>query len=484
MIDVDSVTKRFGPHEALIAIDLHVSTGERVILVGPNGAGKTTLLRTISGLVRPTSGDVYVNGSNLLEVGPAIRSQIGYLSHRSLLYEDLTVEQNLAFYARLYGIPDTATRVQELLTQVELTTRCFDRVGTLSRGMKQRLTIARALLHQPSILLLDEPYTGLDPIAADALDALLADLSTRGCTQLMSTHRLEVPALNQTDQRIVMLRHGRVMYDGPYEATFPQRYRTWITENQAVPPVSEGPQPIADRAPQAQRPEPALRSRPGFVTHVWAIVSKDIAAELHTREIISAMTVYAILALFIFSVTLDLRGTVAEVAAPGVLWSIITFTGMLGLSRSLVREHQTGGIEGLRLAPVDPTAIFFGKASGVMILMLLVEWVLLLLTTVFLNLPLLSVNIVITLILGTVGYASVGTLLSAIAVNTRAREVMLPILLLPVTFPLFLAAVQTTRGFLEGATWAGLGVWTQILIVYDLVIVAISMVLFRYTLEE
>jgi heme ABC exporter ATP-binding subunit CcmA len=484
MIDVHHVTKKFGPHEALIAIDLHISAGERVVLVGPNGAGKTTLLRTIGGLVRPTSGDVYVSGSNLTETGPAIRSQIGYLSHRSLLYEDLTVEQNLAFYARLYGIPDAATRVQALLNRVALTTRRVDRVGTLSRGMKQRLTIARAILHQPSILLLDEPYTGLDPIAADAVDELLTDLSAHGCTQLMSTHRLEVPALNQTGQRIVMLRDGRIIYDGPYEATFPQRYRTWVTENRTVPIVFEGLRSTTDSVPKEQGPEPAFRSRTGFATHVWAIVSKDTAAELHTREIISAMTVFAILALFIFSVTLDLRGTVAKAAAPGVLWSIIAFTGMLGLSRSLVREHQTGGIEGLRAAPVDPTAIFFGKALGVMILMLLVESVLLLLTTIFLNVPLLSGNIVITLILGTIGYASVGTLLSAIAVNTRAREVMLPILLLPIMLPLFLSAAQTTRGLLGGAPWTDLGPWTHLLIVYDLIMIAISMVLFRYTLEE
>jgi heme exporter protein B len=196
------------------------------------------------------------------------------------------------------------------------------------------------------------------------------------------------------------------------------------------------------------------------------------------------MFVFAVLALFIFSFTLDLRGTLARAAAPGVLWSTIAFTGMLGLNRSFMREHQTGGIEGLRAAPVEPTSIFFGKALSTMALMLLVELVLIPLTAVFLNVPLVKGDIIATLLLGTLGYAAVGTLLSAIAVNTRAREVMLPILLLPIIIPLFLSAVQTTRGLLGGATWTELTGWTQLLVVYDLVIVAVSMVMFRYTLEE
>jgi heme ABC exporter ATP-binding subunit CcmA/heme exporter protein CcmB len=482
MIDIVNLSKQYGPNRALTGVSLHIDAGECVIVAGPNGAGKTTMLRIVGGLVRPTFGSVRVGGIDLGEAGPSVRRQIGYLSHRSLLYDDLTAEQNLSFYARIYGVTDAEIRIRELLDQIDLTARRSDLVRTFSRGMKQRLAIARAIIHRPTLLLLDEPYTGLDPIASEILDALLGKLSVEGCTQLMSTHRLETPTLSQAKKRILVLIHGRIAYDGSYDATFADRYRSLVFEEPSARVIPR----VAERSTETHQEQtlPVDRTQQRFGAHVWAIASKDLTAELHTREIISAMFVFAVLALFIFSFTLDLRGTLARAAAPGVLWSTIAFTGMLGLNRSFMREHQTGGIEGLRAAPVEPTSIFFGKALSTMALMLLVELVLIPLTAVFLNVPLVKGDIIATLLLGTLGYAAVGTLLSAIAVNTRAREVMLPILLLPIIIPLFLSAVQTTRGLLGGATWTELTGWTQLLVVYDLVIVAVSMVMFRYTLEE
>lgn len=484
MIDTHSLTKRFGPHEALIEIDLHIGAGERVILVGPNGAGKTTLLRMLAGLTRPTSGRIHLAGIELDRMNPTVRRHVGYLSHRSLLYDDLTVEQNLAFYARLYSVSDSEARIEVLLDQFDLSVRRHHLVRTLSRGMKQRLAIARAVLHRPSLLLLDEPYTGLDPLATDLLNVHLRELSARGCTIVMSTHRLDAPALIRTGQRMVVLNRGRMVFDGPYDDTFVDRYRALITGESPSNSASRSLDHTVDSSPRDIEVKPVLQRQAGIGKQVWAIASKDLAAELHTREIISAMFVFAVLALFTFSFALDLRGALARAAAPGVLWSTVAFTGILGLSRSLVREYQTGGIEGLLAAPVDLTAVFFGKALSTWILMMLVEAVLVPLTTVFLNVPLFDARIGVVLLLGTLGYAAVGTLLSAIAVNTRAREVMLPILLLPIAVPLFLAAVQTTQGLLEGASWTELSGWTRLLIVYDLIIVAISMVMFRYTLEE
>ncbi len=150
-----------------------MEAGEYVTLVGPNGAGKTTLLRILATLIRPTSGTVRIAGMDVARAGPEIRRYIGFLSHRTLLYEDLTAEQNLRFYARLYGIPDASARMDELLQRVGLADRRHDLVRTFSRGMQQRLAVARALIHCPSILLLDEPYTGLGPDAAGALQSLL-----------------------------------------------------------------------------------------------------------------------------------------------------------------------------------------------------------------------------------------------------------------------------------------------------------------------
>ena len=150
----------------------------------------------------------------------------------------------------------------------------------------------------------------------------------------------------------------------------------------------------------------------GFLTKVWAIVVKDVAAELHTREMVSAMLVFSVLSLLIFSFALDLRGTIAQAAGPGVLWATIAFAGTLGLSRSMAREQQSGCIDGLLLAPVDRSAIFFGKAFGNLIFMAIVEVVLLPLFSALFDVPLLLPGVLLVVALGTLGYAAVGTWLS------------------------------------------------------------------------
>lgn len=221
-----------------------------------------------------------------------------------------------------------------------------------------------------------------------------------------------------------------------------------------------------------------------FLRKVLAIVSKDIAAELHTREMVSAMLVFSLLALFVFSFALDLRGAMARAAAPGVLWATVAFAGTLGLSRSLSREQQTGCMDGLLLAPVDRSAIFFGKALGNLAFMVVVEVALLPLFSALFNVPLLRPGVLGVTALGTGGYAAVGTLLAAIAVNTRAREVMLPILLLPLAIPVLIAAVQATGGVLEGGSLSDVEGWVRLLVVYDLVIVAVAMLTFGYVVEE
>lgn len=222
----------------------------------------------------------------------------------------------------------------------------------------------------------------------------------------------------------------------------------------------------------------------GFIRKVWAIVAKDIAAELHTREMVSAMLVFSTLSLLVFSFALDLRGAVARAAAPGVLWATVAFAGTLGLSRSLAREQQSGCIDGLLLAPVDRSAIFFGKAIGNLLFMAVVEVVLLPLFSAIFDVPLLQPGVLMVTALGTVGYAAVGTLLAAIAVNTRAREVMLPILLLPLAIPALIAAVQATASLVEGGTLAEAGGWVRLLVAYDLIVVAVSMLTFGYVVEE
>lgn len=226
MIHVRSLAKSFGPRTALAGVDLSVEAGEFVALVGPNGAGKTTLLRILATLVRPTSGTVRIAGLDPARAGEEVRRLIGFLSHRTLLYDDLTAEQNLRFYARMYDLDDGPTRIQDLLEQVGLATRRHDLVRTFSRGMQQRLAVTRAVLHRPQVLLLDEPYTGLDPNAAQVLTDLLTDLSEEGCTVVLTTHNLKRGLA--VGGRIVVLTQGHLVYDERRDVldptTFPDAY--------------------------------------------------------------------------------------------------------------------------------------------------------------------------------------------------------------------------------------------------------------------
>jgi heme exporter protein A len=209
MIKITGLVKNYGMLPVLRGVDLHIREGEFLTLVGANGAGKTTLLRIVATLLRPTAGEVSIGGWPLPLHADRVRQHIGLVSHHSLLYGDLTAAENLHFFARLYGLDSREERVESALRTVGLAARQRDPVRTFSRGMTQRLTIARATLHEPDVLLFDEPYTGLDQEASSLLDDLLRRESERGRTILMITHDL-VHGLNLAD-RIAILSRGKIV---------------------------------------------------------------------------------------------------------------------------------------------------------------------------------------------------------------------------------------------------------------------------------
>lgn len=214
IIEVEGVSKVFGLLPALQAVNFSVARGEFLLLLGANGSGKSTLLRLLSGLSKPSAGTVRIGGWELPAEAMAVRAQIGLVAHRPLLYENLTARENLAFFGRLYGIDrgECERRAESLLRQAGLWRRADTLARTFSRGMKQRLSITRAVLHQPDVLLLDEPYSGLDRAAADSLDDLLATARNEGRTIILSTHQLE--RLPPAAERALILSRGRVAYDG------------------------------------------------------------------------------------------------------------------------------------------------------------------------------------------------------------------------------------------------------------------------------
>jgi heme exporter protein A len=190
MITVKKLVKRFGLKTVLRGVDFEVQPGEFVALLGPNGAGKTTFLRILASLSRPSLGEVKVAGFRLPNEAASVRARLGVVSHLPLLYGDLSADENLRFYARMYGITSYEVRITEVLEMVGLDTRRKDLVRTFSRGMQQRLAIGRAVLHDPDVMLFDEPYTGLDQDASTMLDDVLKTVAAQGRTVVMTSHDL------------------------------------------------------------------------------------------------------------------------------------------------------------------------------------------------------------------------------------------------------------------------------------------------------
>jgi heme exporter protein A len=211
-IEAQGLTKSFGTHLALRGIDLEIGKGESVGIFGPNGAGKTTLIKVLATIMNPSSGKALIEGLNLKDNAEEVRRRVGVVTHQTFLYGNLTGYENLEFYSRMYDVPGRRERIQEVAAMVGMTSRLHDRVGTLSRGMQQRLSIARSLLHRPSVMLLDEPETGLDQQATSTFWEALRKEGEEKRTIILVTHSLE-RGLELCD-RWLILAQGRVVYEG------------------------------------------------------------------------------------------------------------------------------------------------------------------------------------------------------------------------------------------------------------------------------
>lgn len=213
IIEAENLSKAYGSMPVLRDLNFRVRRGEFVALLGANGSGKSTLLRLLSGLSKPTTGAIRIGGWDMPSEAMAVRAQIGLVAHQPLLYENLTARENLDFFGKLYGIgrEERERRIAELLRSVGLRKRADSLIRTFSRGMKQRLSIARASLHQPDVLLLDEPYSGLDQAAIERLDEMLFDGMDAGRTVVMSTHQLE--RMPPCVDRALVLSRGRISFD-------------------------------------------------------------------------------------------------------------------------------------------------------------------------------------------------------------------------------------------------------------------------------
>jgi heme exporter protein B len=215
-----------------------------------------------------------------------------------------------------------------------------------------------------------------------------------------------------------------------------------------------------------------------------AVVWKDLAAELRSRELLSSMFVFALLVILIFNFALELDAKARANVTSGVLWVTFTFAGTLGLNRSMAVEKDRGCLDGLLLAPVDRSAIYFGKTLGNLIFMLVVEAIVLPVYSVLYNTNLFLPGLLLVILLGSIGYVAVGTLLASMAVQTRTRDVLLPILLFPVVLPVVIAAVKSSSGFMQAIPMDEITPWINLLIVYDVIFTAVAFMVFDYVVEE
>ncbi|HEX8848227.1 MAG TPA: heme ABC exporter ATP-binding protein CcmA [Gemmatimonadaceae bacterium] len=230
LVEAAALTRAFGPRKAVDRVDLAIESGECLALFGPNGAGKTTLLRLLAGLLRPSSGEARVGGV-ALPGGASARATVGLISHQTMLYPALTALENVLFAARLHGVPDARAAAMAALERVSIADRADTPVRALSRGMQQRVTVARALVHQPRVLLLDEPFTGLDDAGSTTLAATLTDLAEEGAALLLVTHDVREGLALAT--QVAVMRRGTIVLREPRLASgepeaFVQRYRALV----------------------------------------------------------------------------------------------------------------------------------------------------------------------------------------------------------------------------------------------------------------
>ncbi len=233
----------------------------------------------------------------------------------------------------------------------------------------------------------------------------------------------------------------------------------------------------------AQPTKPENR-QPSFLKAMLAVTWKDLAAELRSRELLSAMLVFSLLVILVFNFALELQPKTRQEVTAGVLWVTFAFAGTIGLNRSMAVEKDRGCLDGLLLAPVDRSAIFFGKALSNLVFMLLVEIVVLPIYSVLYGTNLFNPGLLGVILLGSIGYVAVGTLLASMAVQTRTRDVLLPILLFPVVIPVLVASVQASKGFLAGLEFAEVATWVNLLAVYDIIFIAVSFMVFEFVVEE
>ena len=428
-LNIDHLTLRRGSQAIRRDVTLEISAGERVAIVGPNGSGKTTLLRALAGLIQPTRGDIWIDGILKTPANVGIKSRIGYVGHSPHLYPHLTAHENLLFLARLFEIPDHRERIAVTLDAIGLSAQADRLVREFSRGMQQRLALGAAMLHNPLVLLLDEPSTGLDTDGPTALPAMLETLAPNAAV-LLSTHDDQIAA--ELGSRIIPIREKKLVASKKLQ-----------TKSSSAPTTNP--------------------FRTSFRRSVTTLIAKDARLEWRTREQIPTLLIFTLLIALLFDMALiAISNSDAGIVATGVLWTSVLLAATLSGTRLFAIEHERGTLDRLRLAPIDPSAIYVAKFTLMVIETLFIGIVQISFLSALMRVPLLQGTTLGLVALAASAISAVVTLQSSLIVNARARELLLPLLAIPLTIPIMLASVGATLSILnitpvaQQSQWMGL----------------------------
>ncbi len=498
LLVASGVARQFGRRRVLRDVSFEGHAGEVIGLLGPNGSGKTTLLGVLSTLAEPSRGTVRYPGSSELDTP---RRAIGVLGHEPQLYGELSARENLELFARLAGVHDIDRRVSQALDAARLADRADDAVERFSRGMRQRLAFERVLLASPRILLLDEPFTGLDDESAQRMVARLASVREGGALVVLATHDLLLAEF--LVDRAFVLKAGVL---APLDRSLPlaDAYRSVVGAGRDASPMCASSRSPTRPAPMMVSDEgraspdrgdgrlgepslPADATVAQIVRTAWVLLAKDLRIEWRSREGLLTTACFALACVLVFSFGLVRDGQAVPDAGPAVLWVTVALAGTLAMARSFERERAAGTLLAVLASPAPRPSVYLGKWTALMALLFAVELALLPLVALFLQVPLDRNPLVVVALLaaGTAGYASIGTLFAAMLARTRTRDVLLPLLLYPMSVPVIIGGVRGTSAALADPYVPGVvSLWLPLLICFDAVFATLALWTFGALMTE
>jgi len=487
---LSEVGKSYDLRTVLAGINLQIDPGELIVICGRNAVGKSTLLRMLAGLDETSSGEIEIKitGQNSSPMNPV--NTIGFMGHDSCLYDQLSAGENLRFFADMYGTGSSTMIVKDLMQEYDLTAAGNLPSGLLSRGTKQRLSFARALVSDPDILLLDEPFAGLDPAAARTLVHSINRFRDKGRTVILTTH--DFSNIGLENLRLLLLEQRTILYDGLCRDLQEAREIYERASNHSRKSgIEKGNLEIRNKSKLFKTWEnSSLQESFNFfdlakkyLFQVAAVMKKDWRTEIKSRESTNVMLLFALSSLIIYSFAFNLMGASVRELIPGILWTTLSFTGILGLYRTVDREFRNSCMDALRLAAIEDSSIFLGKTMGILGPLLLIYFIVSFLLNLFFRVNIFDPLLFLINLVGIFGFASAGTVLTTLAEKTSAKEILLPVLLLPVLIPLLLSVVQINLNHLDGLDLKSSLNWIRLLVVYNLIVTAASMLTYHFVLK-